>query len=352
MCSSPGFLDLPVELIVEIVLHLSSADICQVCQVSSQLAPFRWDWKVWSMKAWHKFTFPLDLFRSTHLTDPRQRYWLVKRYCQNPNVTLNDVIGSRLECTDTDPRFKWDPATPEDRAYQDRLFRFLVGRGAHGCNFSPLVWASEQGDPKLIDQIMINFSPDYGVIHLNAALCGAAEGGHLEIVQDLVRRGATHLKAALDRAIHSNHLPVIQYLVSEGPADVQAALTLDRPDSHNWLLSFHHPMGQININRALSKAADRGHLETVQYLVNHGATDLNRAAMAAADQGHLELVTWFFDHGATDYERSLQAAARSGHLEIVKYLVEQGAPDFERAIQNASDYKQDHVLAYLLSFHS
>jgi hypothetical protein len=370
---------LPVELIQEILLHLSIADLSRVCQVCSNLSTFGRDWNFWAEKAWREYQFPHDLFKSTPLTYPRNRYVQVRYYCQNEHDALYQLIGRNWDPsaypdrpTDPypDPRFKSQLTDPEDQLYQERLFRYLVGRGAHSYNYGPITWAAIRGDAQLVDQLLNNWTPNLdNVLHLNEALEGAAEGGHLDLVKDLIRRGAYSLRSALDDAIRSNHLHVVEYLISQGSNDVKNYIPHERSDSHREvLLKVGKRKRRVSLSRALGLAASKGHLEIVKCLFEHRdcSTDLDEGAVAAADRGHLEIVKWLFDHGADDYERSLQAAARNGHLDVVKYLIERGAQEFDWSLPGGSEYrrfstkldwpireaqehKQDHILAYLLS---
>jgi hypothetical protein len=368
--SSPSSLEsLPVELIQEILLHLSISDLSRVCQVCSDLSTFGRDWNFWAEKAWREWQFPRDLFKSTPLTHPRDRYQQVKTYYIDIYASLDNIIGiASIRCHTVngidvnqpkDPRCLWHVDSPEDRHYQEQLVRHLISRqldqltpGTLPICFSPtfLEWLSERGCGDLIDPIFTRNGGDGSTfIYLDPMLIGSARGGYLNSVKEMVRRGATQLRQALNAAIYDNHVDVVKYLVSQGPVDIDHARAHAPIDTHQYLTEFMIPNGQIVLNNALSRASHCGHLEIVQYLVSQGATSLNDAATECAEMGHFDVLRWLIHRGATKLDRPLRAASAGGHLEIVQYLIAHGATDYESALQYAQEHKHDHVIAYLLS---
>lgn len=161
------------------------------------------------------------------------------------------------------------------------------------------------------------------------ALQAAARGGHLEVVQLLVEKGAkinTTIyysgRTAFQAAASGGNMGVIRFLLEKG-ARINARPAID--------------YGRT----ALQAAAGKGHLEAVLFLLERGsdinapgATGKGRTALqAAAEGGHLELVKLLLEKGANinappakSYGRTaLQAAAGAGHLEAVQLLLEKGA---------------------------
>mmetsp|Transcript_85736 Transcript_85736/g.188241 ORF Transcript_85736/g.188241 Transcript_85736/m.188241 type:complete len:748 (-) Transcript_85736:481-2724(-) len=156
-------------------------------------------------------------------------------------------------------------------------------------------------------------------------LLAATQGGHHEVVDLLLQRGANGECRRKDGstpllvAAHGGHVHVIKRLVNSR-VDLNARASEDRGST-----------------TALFVAAQRGHTAVVRYLCeehaeldlpnSHGATPL----CVAAQRGHLDIVRILVESGA-DKDRAtdinvtpLFVAAQSGHEAIVKYLVDSGA---------------------------
>ncbi|KAL2847309.1 ankyrin repeat-containing domain protein [Aspergillus pseudodeflectus] len=189
--------------------------------------------------------------------------------------------------------------------------------------------------------------------HRGSALWAACFGGHLEIVQLLVEKGARELDFALLAASRGGNIDVMQFLMSNG-ADVNAQ------DEDGYY------------GTALQAASIDGHLETVGFLLQNGAEDkkkvgyhgcaldaaycsdkfeviklliagdtkglydaahYNAIFRSAAYQGDLQTLTYLLDFvpdatgpGPIGNGTALLQAARGGHIDIVRFFIEKGSP--------------------------
>jgi Ankyrin repeats (3 copies) len=100
----------------------------------------------------------------------------------------------------------------------------------------------------------------------NSAMVSAARGGHMEIVNLMIEKGAT------------------------------------------------------DFDKAMNYAAYGGHIEIVKLMIKKGATDFDWAVRNAALGGHMEIVKLMIEKGATDFSRIIINAAEGGHMDIVEYL--------------------------------
>lgn len=153
-------------------------------------------------------------------------------------------------------------------------------------------------------------------------LIKAAESGHLNVVQYLVKHGADinvrtkFENTALMGASLFGYLDIVKYLVAQG-ADVNDQ--------------------NVGGETALMRAAVQRHLGIVKYLFHNGA-NINAqdrfggtTLMKGAFYGSLNIVKYLIKHGANINAKddngytALMRAVLEGQLNIVKYLIQNGA---------------------------
>jgi ankyrin repeat protein len=219
--------------------------------------------------------------------------------------------------------------------------------------------AVETGCPVVIEYVL-RHSPDVNEIDLKykygrTALHIAAEGGHLEVVEVLLKFGAVidskdeYGITALHIAVEGGHLEVVEVLLKFGAViDSKndfgiTALHIAADKGHLEVVKVLLKIGAVidstdrHGRTALHTAALRCHLDIVKFLLKIGAViysqneDGRTALHFAAEQGHLEVVEVLLKFGAVidskdKYGRTaLHIAARRGHLEVVKFLTKIGA---------------------------
>ncbi|XP_056001108.1 uncharacterized protein LOC130048432 isoform X2 [Ostrea edulis] len=159
-------------------------------------------------------------------------------------------------------------------------------------------------------------------IYGNTPLIAACKGGHVNIVEKMVKAGAdcnlesrqTH--TPLIAACEKGHLNIVEELVNAG-ADVN----LQSRQGHTPLIAACE-IGHLSIVEELVKAGADGNLESGQ-----GHTPL----IAACERGHLSIVEELVKSGAdvnlhtTSVNTPLIAACKGGHVSIVEELVKSGA---------------------------
>jgi ankyrin repeat protein len=187
---------------------------------------------------------------------------------------------------------------------------------------------------------------------LDGALFDACKNGQLEVVKDLLAKGAdVDAKGALGatcliRAINLGHLEVAKELLAQG-ADVDA-----RNNNGETALLHASQEGQVElVNSLLASGAD------VNATGNIGGT----ALMQASYYGHLGVVKALLAGGANvdakniDGTSALFMATTRSHLEVVKALLAQGArantrmSDGFTALMRASQDGNLEILKELLS---
>ncbi|THW99794.1 hypothetical protein D6D13_09929 [Aureobasidium pullulans] len=186
---------------------------------------------------------------------------------------------------------------------------------------------------------------DAGSTMGRSALQIAAHEGHVELVKDLIRRGANvnarnrHCSTknsephttALTAASNNGHVRTVQILLEHG-SDINAGPRTTVP--HKFFSGS-----------ALRAASANGHLKVVQLLLDRGAdVNIDRhgfALHAALFGAHREVLLLLLKRGADIcahddlYGTALRAAVLGGDLTIVKLLLKRGAYSNEWGLQGA-----------------
>ncbi|XP_033750497.1 ankyrin repeat, PH and SEC7 domain containing protein secG-like [Pecten maximus] len=151
-----------------------------------------------------------------------------------------------------------------------------------------------------------------------SGLSGAAEGGHIDMVNFLLDRGADPAESdALSGAALGGHIEIVKILLDKG--------------------------ADVNKSDALSGAAGGGHIEIVKILLDKGA-DVNKAypLIQAASRGHEDTVRLLLRNGA-DWNQ----------LEVLKEAVANDKANFqEKRIYESLDQDRIAMIKKRLSLSS
>lgn len=237
-------------------------------------------------------TFSLASKLATHLSN-----WHLLPYALTHLATHLNHLGSR---------------SPAKLAEFGKLIIEVMEKSMSYSSLLLSLWVQSQSWSK---PPCIPTEPDAARECLNSTLICAASEGLTNAVDTLLTLGASATKA-LYTASYGGHQEVVQILIGKG-ADVNAQ------------------GGQYG--NALQAASLGGHKEVVILLSGQGA-DVNarggeygNALQAASQGGHEELVQILLDKGADvnaqgrGYGNALQAASLGGHETIVQILLEHGA---------------------------
>lgn len=239
---------LPHSISFRIFDQLDLRDLYVVAQSSVSLHSMCWLW--WAEHAWKDFTFPQSFFMDQEifleeeafptipidmtLTNPHYQYRRVQHWHQNPDFALVHLCRKRQPPNHQLLQyFIAHGATSFNEALHRAAYRgyletakLILQLGAtnvnmpmnsaaikghldiikllikHGATPQPhtLACAACGGHLDIIDYLS-QFPPNQELLELNEALRQAALSGHLEAVQDLLRRGANNLHQALESAL-------------------------------------------------------------------------------------------------------------------------------------------------------
>ena len=86
--------------------------------------------------------------------------------------------------------------------------------------------------------------------------------------------------------------------------------------------------GADDFNYGLHGACRGGHVKIVEILLDKGADNFNRGLHGACYGGHMKIIKFMIEKGADDFNVGLTGACCGGHTKIIKLMIEKGADDF------------------------
>jgi hypothetical protein len=190
--------------------------------------------------------------------------------------------------------------------------------------------------------------------NLDVALVRAAENGHVDVVDYLIRHAMFDPSADGNRAIWlaamKGHLAVVEGLLQDERVDPSAddnfAVRGAAANGHlavvELLLQDARVDPSANNSYAVRMAAARGHLDVVERLLQDErvdpSADNNYAVRLAALKGHLAVVERLLQDVRVDPSAkenyAVKEAAASGHLAVVDRLLEDDRVDAAVAIRH------------------
>lgn len=247
---TPCYLErLPLELQFMIMIQLSLEDLKNLSLTASHFNRLYHDWNFWADKAHHDFQFPWSLFESTKSLMPCRRYAEIQEYSPDYNycnwildeaARHNNLNAAKQAVNQGADNF--DGALYLAALYNCiHVFKWLITQDQVFIPW-PLIVAARYDHGQIIKCIFEHC--DVPIPSLNDALDIATANGHINIIKDLLYRGATNLNYNLTQAARSGRLEIVTLLVA---------------------------YGATGLDHALLEAAKYGHFDVVQYLVDHGA---------------------------------------------------------------------------------
>lgn len=180
-----------------------------------------------------------------------------------------------------------------------------------------------------IINILVNLIPQTGLNYWDgrdmwdAGLHGACRGGHLDLVELMITKGAEDFNTGMQCACTNGHIEIMKLMILKGGT--------------NW-------------NGCLYGACYggyEGYVKIAKYMIGKGATVsiFNECFERVCFNGDLELAKILVERGANNFNEGLLNACRGGHVDLVYLMIEYGANNFNESLNNC---KENVVISNLL----
>jgi hypothetical protein len=389
--------DLPIEILSRILLELAYTDLLILSSVAKIFHDFRTDAYFWSEKASHDLNSRKSQFyrlssngpitRLTHrstewteMTAPDQRYvelvtrsgyvtlgserYLELRRCflrairrnylhpltESHDRALVRYFQQRIESTtnltpsastSTSTSYIWVAARNEAALYQrvDLMATCIDKLSAPEWTENNLECLAMAGAKPLIDSYIETHSSSS-----DSLLYGAVIGGHWDLVDDALHRGATNLEMGLELAItyhQSNIATRLLEMITEPVTHPGESLPLGR------LLKLALRNGEWSVFSLLTqKFSDR-----IAQLLDESTSEVtwNDFLSYGVQYGYTDLITLAIDHGATNWNLGLIESAKVNDITLADYFIKQGATQLDEALTEACHYGHGPMVTYLRS---
>lgn len=238
----------------------------------------------------------------------------------------------------------YDGMIPAAAAGHTEIVRVLMDRGAHVDTREPfgdsaLTAAARWGRVGVVELLLERgpYTED-----MKVALRSAAGGGHLDVVQVLLKAGVAPSTTALADAAEGGHLGVVDQLLKAGAKPSSEALICAAEGGHLGAAELLLKAGAKPWLPALRAAAEQGHTGLLELLLDRADPyDKDDAMAAAAGSGHLGTVEMLLRHGV-DPNLGMGSAAREGHRDVVERLLAAGADAMLYFCGKASPFSNHH----------
>jgi hypothetical protein len=156
-------------------------------------------------------------------------------------------------------------------------------------------------------------------------LCGACQGGHREIAQWMIDKGANNWNLGLSYACQGGHREIVQWIIDKGANEWNSGLRSACYGGHQEIVQWMIEKGANDWDSGLYTSCYGGHRQIVQWMIDKGANNWNLGLLYACQGGHRDIAKWMIDKGANDWNWGLRGACREGRQEIAQWMIEMGA---------------------------
>jgi len=113
--------------------------------------------------------------------------------------------------------------------------------------------------------------------------------------------------------------------INDGTYDWDLGLYYACKGGHIDIIEMMIDKGAKKLNSELLKACVGGHLEIVKLMIKKGANDWKWGLLNACYGGNIDIVRLIISNGANDWNNGLKCACQGGHMDIIELIIDKGA---------------------------
>ena len=342
------FLDsLPYELLEEIVFHLDSVSLLNLCKASR----YSYFFSLRTRKIFFQFLTPryreknflAEIIPSACIEDIQEAFSIIIGQ-RGYHGYLHDIERCWQVAIDTnrlDVIQALDPYVP------------ACEQGKIKSWYTALFHAGEKGRLEICQFIL-----DRPGVNPDLVMYSAAKNGHLKIIEYAIEKGRAmeekemDIGSAMHYAAEGGHIEIFNYLRQflEDPEICWDDIIECIAEGGNMeLLEEAFAEGVYEWNLGLMGAAKGGHIKIAKIMIRKGADDFNNAMWHAAERNHRPMIEFLIDQGANDWNLGLQGAAYGGHINLALFMIERGANDLDGALRCAVLGERIEMVKFLVN---
>jgi len=207
---------------------------------------------------------------------------------------------------------------------------------------------------------------------VNYGLNGACEGGHKDIAQMMIDKGAICWNFALWGACEYGQIEMAQMIIDKGGDKIVQS---DGVITDGWKWGFEIACGKgyaVLMHLMVKYGSDywnskgpgytksvydtglcltchSGHIELAQQLIEMGANDLSEALRYACEGGHAELALQMIDRGA-DPSIGLLGSCKGNNAKLAQLMIGLGAKNFCEGMREAYNYNHFRMVQMMIYY--
>ncbi len=109
-------------------------------------------------------------------------------------------------------------------------------------------------------------------LYWNWGLWGASKGGHINIINLMIEKGADHLNGGLYDACFGGHIDIVELMIKKGANQWDGGLRRACSGSHIDIVKLMIEKGADHWDSGLHNACEGDHIDIVKLMIEKGAT--------------------------------------------------------------------------------
>ena len=186
--------------------------------------------------------------------------------------------------------------------------------------------------------------PDYDLMN---AIDGAAQNGHLQVLEWLAVRNILPTPSGANWAAWGGHLQVLKWLASRNILPTQRGADWAAAYGHLQVLKWLAERNILPTQEGADLAAVNGHLQVLEWLATKNILPTREIADYVAMSGQLQVLEWLEARNILPTQRGADWAAMNGQLQVLEWLAVRNILPTQKGADLAAEDGRLQVLEWL-----